>query len=146
VSPRGEPEVQVDLGPFEDVSAEVIERAVKVALHEEGASGAEVSVTLLDDEGIRALNARYLGKDGPTDVLAFSLGTAVAPLGDVYIGVEQARRQADELGVARDEELVRLAIEVTLDVLGHEHPEGEDRLSSPMFALQERLVARALGG
>jgi len=146
VIPRGDLEVQVDLGPFEDVSAEVLERAVRVTLAEEGVASAEVSLTLLDDDGIRTLNARYLDKDRPTDVLAFSLGTAAAPLGDVYLGVEQARRQADELGVARDEELVRLAIHGTLHVLGHEHPEGEERASSPMFVLQERLVARALGG
>jgi probable rRNA maturation factor len=145
VSPRGDAEVQIDLGPFGDVSAEVLERAVKAALGEGGAHHAEVSLALLDDDGIRALNVRYLGKDRPTDVLAFSLGTAEAPLGDVYIGVEQARRQADDLGVAREEELVRLAIHGTLHVLGHEHPEGEDRVSSPMFALQERLVARVLG-
>jgi len=137
--------VQIHLGPFGDVSAEALERAVKTALGEVGVDDAEMSLTLLDDDGIRALNDRYLGKDRPTDVLAFSLGTAEAPLGDVYIGVEQARRQADDLGIAREEELVRLAIHGTLHVLGHEHPEGEDRVSSPMFALQERLVARVLG-
>ncbi len=61
------------------------------------------------------------------------------------MGVDQARRQAAELGVPLDEELVRLAVHGTLHVLGHDHPEGPGREESPMFALQEALV-RAIRG
>jgi probable rRNA maturation factor len=93
---------------------------------------------------MRELNRRYLGKDRPTDVIAFTLGEGGDLVGDVYLGVGQARRQADELGIPLGEELARLAIHGTLHVLGHDHPEGPDRELSPMFELQERLLREVL--
>jgi probable rRNA maturation factor len=139
-------EVLVSLGAFRGVTIATLERAVRAVLEEARVERAEISLTLLGDDAIRDLNRRYLGRDRPTDVLAFSLGTGDEPLGDVYVGVEQARRQARELDVPAQEEIVRLAIHGTLHVLGHDHPEGVERADSPMFALQERLVARVLGG
>jgi probable rRNA maturation factor len=62
------------------------------------------------------------------------------------VGFEQATRQAGELGVPIDEELVRLAIHGTLHVLGHDHPEDDERERSSMFVLQERLVRDVLRG
>jgi rRNA maturation RNase YbeY len=106
--------------------------------------GLEVSVALLGDDQMRDLNLRYLGRDASTDVLAFALGEGDDLVGDVYIGYEQARRQAAELGVPLAEELARLAIHGTLHVLGHDHPEGRGRERSAMFRLQERLLAELL--
>jgi probable rRNA maturation factor len=106
---------------------------------------AQLSITLLDDDAIAELNRRYLGHDGPTDVLAFALqGEAEPPLGDVYIGYQQALRQAGELGVEPAHELARLAVHGTLHVLGYDHPEGDDRTASPMWELQERLLRELL--
>lgn len=138
-------DVTVNAGDFTDLDLELLERAVTATLDAGGAGDAEVSLTLLDDDGIRALNARWLERDRPTDVIAFTLGTAPVLLGDVYLGVEQARRQAVEYGVPLAEELVRLAVHGTLHVLGHDHPEGAERVESPMFALQEELVRALMG-
>ena len=135
-----EPDIIVNLGDFADADAAELERAVRHTLASQGVGAAEISLTLLDDAEIRALNKSFLGHDRPTDVLAFSLGPGPALLGDVYVGAEQARRQADELGISLAEELVRLAVHGTLHVAGHDHPEGEERERSPMFALQEALV------
>ena len=107
-------------------------------------STAEISVALVDDVSITLLNQRFLAREGTTDVLAFSLGDAIDVVGDVYVGFEQASRQAAEHGITLAEELVRLAIHGTLHVLGHDHPEDEAREESPMFALQEHLVRRAM--
>jgi Uncharacterized protein family UPF0054. len=38
------------------------------------------------------------------------------------------------------EELARLVIHGTLHILGLEHPEGDDRFSSPMWRKQERIL------
>jgi len=104
----------------------------------------ELSVTLVSDEAITGLNRQYLGRDRTTDVIAFSLGEDEAPLGDVYVCMDQARRQAADEGVSLQEELVRLLIHGALHVLGHDHPEGPDRMQSPMFVLQERIVVEVL--
>ncbi|MGE0159117.1 MAG: rRNA maturation RNase YbeY [Gemmatimonadales bacterium] len=141
-------EVHVDAGSFRAVDTRAIQHAVLLALESAGEGGppssAEISVALVDDPAISALNARFLAKEGPTDVLAFSLGDAPDVVGDVYVGFEQASRQAADLGISLAEELVRLAIHGTLHVLGHDHPDGHERDDSPMFALQERLVREAM--
>lgn len=146
MSPRGSLDVIINVGTFAQVDARELERAVRHTLSSQGILEAEISLTLLDDAGIRDLNLRYLAQDGPTDVLAFALGGGTAPLGDVYLGFEQARRQAGEEGVPLSEELVRLAVHGTLHVLGHDHLEGPEREASPMFELQESLVRQIRGG
>jgi len=138
-------EVQVNLGVFDAVEGALLEAAVRKALEADGRE-AELSVTLVDDAEIERLNHEYRGRDRPTDVIAFSLGSPEQPLGDVYIGADQARRQAESLGVPLIEELLRLAIHGTLHVLGHDHPDGDDRFASPMYVLQEQLLGEVLGG
>jgi probable rRNA maturation factor len=140
VSARREPDVTVNADGFEWADCAELERAVRHALAHEGVADGEVSLTLVGDGAIQALNRQYLSRDRATDVLAFALGPGPAVLGDVYVGVDQARRQAVELGVPLEEELVRLAVHGTLHVLGHDHPEGAGREQSSMFALQEALV------
>jgi len=132
-------QVQVNLGVFDTVEEALLEVAVRTALAAVGQQ-VEMSVTLVDDAEIQRLNREYLGRDGVTDVIAFSLGSPEQQLGDVYVGADQARRQAEALGVPLREELARLAIHGVLHVLGHDHPEGDDRFASPMYVLQERLL------
>ena len=136
-------EVQVNLGVFDAVEEALLEAAVRRAIVADGRE-TELSVTLVDDAEIRRLNREYRGRDRPTDVIAFSLGSPEEPLGDVYVGADQARRQAEALGVPLSEELVRLAIHGALHVLGHDHPDGDDRFTSPMYVLQEQLLGEAL--
>ena len=135
--------VEVDLGRFGGAPSGLLRSAVVAVLRDAGVGG-EVSLALIDDPEITRLNRRYLGKDRPTDVIAFSLGEEFDPLGDVYVGVEEARRQAEARGISLDEELVRLAVHGTLHVLGHDHPEGSDRETAAMFVLQERIVGEVM--
>ena len=140
-------EVLLDEGRWPQVQGE-LERAVKAACRALGAEEGEVSVALLDDSSMTELNRAHLGHDYPTDVIAFALHEGEEPvLGDVYVGVEQASRQAGEAGVSLREELVRLVIHGTLHVLGMEHPEAADaRQASPMYQRQEALVREVLKG
>ncbi|MDZ7780121.1 MAG: rRNA maturation RNase YbeY [Gemmatimonadota bacterium] len=132
--------VVVDPGTFRAADADVLRRAVFATLEAEGAEGVELSLTLLGDEGIRELNREHLGRNRPTDVLAFALDDATGLVGDVYLGFDQARRQAEQHGAPLTEELVRLTIHGTLHVLGYDHPDGDDRYDSPMFGRQERIL------
>ena len=124
----------------------VMEVGVRAALEARGVERAEISLALVDDEAIRELNRTHLGHDRPTDVIAFALWSAGDPVvvGDIYVGLDQAGRQAAEEGVGLTEELLRLAIHGTLHVTGMDHPEAADlRSDSEMYRLQERLVAEA---
>jgi probable rRNA maturation factor len=123
----------------------LLTRAARAALNHENIEDAELSVTLLDDGEIADINTRFLQHDGPTDVVSFALyEDGETPVGDVYIGYEQAVRQASVNNVTPVEELVRLTVHGVLHVLGHDHPAGDDRMSSPMWLAQETIVAGVL--
>lgn len=131
-----------------DLPRPLLQRAIQRTLKAETVERGQFSLTFVDDDSIRELNRRYLDHDGVTDVIAFALHEDdEAPLGDIYVGIDQARRQARDAGIALEEELVRLAIHGTLHVLGYDHPDEEpDRSGSPLYRLQERLVEEALRG
>ena len=144
-------EIEVDVSLGEGVTPPVdvarIEAAVRHVLREEGVDAAEISIALVSDEEIASLNEDYLKHEGPTDVISFALHEeGESPLGDVYVGVEQAIRQAAEFGATPADEVLRLAIHGTLHVLGWEHPEGAGRTESEMFARQEELLRGVQGG
>ena len=123
------------------VSRGDVVRAARAALASHpGPNAGELSVSFVDDAEIAELNVRWLDRDGPTDVIAFSLGGPESVLGDVYVSVDTATANAAELQIATDEELLRLVIHGTLHVLGHEHPEGAGRESCDMYHLQEELL------
>ena len=139
-----QPEVLINTGLFRSAPIDLIERAIRMTLDEDGTI-AEISLALLADSEMQELNLRHLGKDSTTDVISFSLGGEGLVVGDVYVGFEQAMRQAEELGIEVGEELARLAIHGTLHVLGYDHPEGPERSKSPMFQIQEQLLRNLLG-
>ncbi|HEU4643765.1 MAG TPA: rRNA maturation RNase YbeY [Gemmatimonadaceae bacterium] len=116
-------------------------------LRAEGVRNALLSITFVSDRAIAAMNASHLGHRGPTDVISFGFAPAGAHapvVGDVYIAPAVARENARRHGVGVREELARLVVHGTLHVLGHDHPEGDARTSSPMWRRQERLLARLL--
>ena len=120
---------------------------VRTVLEAERVRDALVSVAFVTRRAIAALNRKHLRRAGPTDVIAFGLTRAdprMPVIGDIYISPEVARVQATEHGVGVREELARLAVHGTLHVLGHDHPEGEDRTGSRMWRRQEKLLAKAL--
>ena len=121
---------------------------VRAVLRAEKVKDAMVSVAFVDADAIAALNRRHLGHRGPTDVISFGFaptGADGAVVGDVYICPQVARDNAREAGVGVREELARLVVHGTLHVLGHDHPEDDSRLRSPMWRRQERLLRRVLG-
>jgi len=133
-----------DVGSW-SIPENLLAKACRTVLDAEGVQDGEVSITFLDDEGILRLNQEYFGRDNPTDVIAFALHAPGEPvLGDVYVGFEQAKRQASELDVPLDEELLRLVIHGTLHVLGHQHTEGAKRFEGEMFLKQEELLRSVL--
>ena len=89
------------------------------------------------------LNEQFLSRKGPTDVITFGLsrnGGKMPVIGDIYICPPVAHRNARTLGIPASEELSRLIVHGTLHLLGHDHPEGKGRTSSPMWKRQERIL------
>ena len=127
----------------------LLARRARRALRDVAPRGAELSLALVDDTAMAALNERHRGKSGPTDVLSFSLLEGAhsayrgALLGDVVIDVEQAARQARRARRTLDDELARLTIHGVLHLLGHDHEQdGEARA----MRAEERRLWRLLRG
>lgn len=139
-------EIADETGTLDPRVVELLRHAAVVVLDSEAPVGdVEVSLALLDDDGISRINEESLSHQGPTDVISFPLGHPGLPLlGDIYVGVDQARRQADEFGVTFEEELVRLVVHGVLHILGWLHSESDDRAASPMYVRQEEIVRRVL--
>ena len=129
----------------------VIRRAILETLALEGFErDAEVSVTLTDNETIRAINDEYRGIDEATDVLSFPQfdraedypPRGFVPLGDIVVSVERANDQALLYGHSFERELAFLVAHSTLHLLGYDHvndAEGERVMREKQRAVMDRL-------
>lgn len=119
---------------------EYLELAGKVATEVVGGDpAAEASIVLVDDEYIQQLNRTYRHQDKPTDVLSFALmehGEEEPQvqdldedplLGDVFISVQTASRQAVEYNHSLNREVVFLAVHGMLHLMGYDHMEEAER-------------------
>jgi probable rRNA maturation factor len=126
--------------------------ALAVAVLEDHGRSGELTLTFVDRDEIAALNAEHLGKEGPTDVLAFPLddepsSIEVGPvlLGDVVVCPSVAHEAAvGHAGTAADE-LALLTVHGVLHILGHDHAEADERAVMRKREL-ELLIEHHWGG
>ncbi|MGI9155868.1 MAG: rRNA maturation RNase YbeY [Marmoricola sp.] len=120
---------------------------------------AELCVTAVDEATIAELNAKWMEKEGPTDVLAFPMDELrpgkvneepeEGVLGDLVlcpaIAAEQAETSsaAGHPGYTVTDELDLLTVHGILHLLGYDHGEPDEHRQ--MFALQARLLAEWQG-
>jgi probable rRNA maturation factor len=129
-----------------DVDVSRYVRLARLALEAERVvPDVEMSLLFVDEPTIAELNERFLGYEGPTDVLAFPLDDELPPagrqpdqggrgpgspadpgdppavLGDVVVCPTVASRQAAERGGALDDELSLLVVHGVLHLLNYDH-------------------------
>lgn len=78
-----------------------------------------VQLIFVTDNTMKRLNTTYRGKAKTTDVLSFPLYDQL--LGEVYISVPVAIRQAKEYGVSVSNEIIRLFCHGLLHLYGYDH-------------------------
>lgn len=84
----------------------------------------DVTCILTDDGHVHQLNRDYRNKDTTTDVLSFEMADQIheaSPLGEIYISIDKAIKQAKAADHPLNQEVVILAIHGTLHLLGYEH-------------------------
>jgi probable rRNA maturation factor len=127
-------------------------RLAEAVLASEGVKGdAELSLLFIGEEAIAELNKKFLGKDGPTDVLAFPMdeepaeggrspdsggtGPGWVPaepddmptlIGDIVICPEVAYRNAPEHAGTYEDELALLVVHGILHLVGMDHAEEDE--------------------
>ena len=97
-------------------------------------------MVFIDSRRCRALNRRYLAHDWVTDVISFPLAPEPVIEGEVYVNLDRARTQADQLGLPYGNEVLRLVVHGVLHLLGYDDRTPVRRRR--MQRRQEDLVQR----
>lgn len=90
----------------------------------------EITVCLVNDKEIRGLNFRYLGKDKPTDVLAFDISdnaTKKYMVADIVISADAVVRQAGVFKTSIPYELNLYVAHGILHLLGYDDRNSRQR-------------------
>jgi probable rRNA maturation factor len=122
----------------------LVQRAAEAAVAEsaypdlaEAERPVEISVTLTGDEQVRALNAKWRGKDKPTNVLSFPMADerdlsranvsgSELLLGDIVIARGVCEAEAQDKGVSIEDHATHLIVHGTLHLLGYDHQDDRD--------------------
>jgi probable rRNA maturation factor len=99
-------------------------------------------VLLTDDAAVQALNARFRGKDRPTNVLSFPAPEAEGYPGDVALAFETCAAEAARDGKALEDHAVHLVLHGVLHLNGLDHIKEDE--AEEMEAL-ERAALEAAG-
>jgi probable rRNA maturation factor len=111
-----------------------ISRLVRSVLRGEGGSSAELNVVFVGDRTMLTLNRTFLRHNYQTDVLSFPLSDSKEVLeGEVYVNIDQARRQAREYGATVRSEVARLVAHGVLHLAGY-----DDATKAKRSAMKER--------
>jgi probable rRNA maturation factor len=129
-----------------DIDTSVFSSYIKKLRDEVSLFGGILNVVFVNDLYIRALNKSYRGKDAPTDVLSFNYDFSEGGdglIGEVYISVETAVRQAKEHGFSLSEELSKLLVHGVLHIHGYDHEEDEDY--QKMYIVEQKVLGKLAG-
>lgn len=122
-----------------------VRRAMSKIMKYLNCSDMVISLLFVDDNGITDINRRYLNRDYPTNVLAFSLAAGefgnINPniLGDIVISTDTAYKDACESGLEFNDELAFLMIHGVLHLLNYDHGNASPRKTRQMKKKEREL-------
>ncbi len=121
-----------------------LRQVARAVLDGEGIAEAEISLAFVDNPTIHQLNQRYLQHDEPTDVLSFPLSEPGSRklTGELVIGAEVAREQAESRGHALDAEIALYVIHGLLHLCGYG---DETEAEASKMRRRERHYLQELG-
>jgi probable rRNA maturation factor len=102
-----------------------------------------VSLTYVDDRGMRKLNREHRGKNMTTDVLSFPSSAekgAFPHLGDIVISLPTAEKMAKKFGVSRRREVETLVIHGFLHLCGYDHEKDRGEMMELQAQLERELL------
>ncbi|MDP4623628.1 MAG: rRNA maturation RNase YbeY [Akkermansiaceae bacterium] len=130
--------VDIPLGwltALEDIGGQAAKMALAAATDPENPLShlATLEVAMVDDETSARVHMDFMEIPGATDVITFHHG-------EIVIGAEVAKRQAEEYGEPLGREILRYFVHGLLHLAGHEDEEEDERKA--MEAAQEDMVTK----
>jgi len=108
----------------------------------------ELSILIVDDFQIEAMNRDYLDRSGPTNVISFPMREGefldITPqlIGDVVISIETAMKEAELAGISMEDRFNQLLIHGILHLFGYDHEkskEESDKMENKSHELLDML-------
>jgi probable rRNA maturation factor len=129
------------------IDLRLLEKIAAAALEELKIAEADLGIVLTGAKEMASLNEKFLGHEGPTDVITFNYQETETRMrnpnlelhGEIFVCVAEAERQAKEFGTSRQSELVRYVIHGIL------HLTGRDDLKPAARKKMKREEGRVLG-
>jgi probable rRNA maturation factor len=125
------PEIEVEISNTQGhlrVDPAALRELVRVVLTAEDRARASISIALVDNSAIHAVNRTHLGHDWPTDVISFPLSTPADPVlaGELVVSAEMACTSAREIGVEPRDELALYVVHGLLHLCGFDDHDDVD--------------------
>ncbi len=119
----------------------VISRYARSVLRSEGSPEADVNIVFVGDRTMLRLNGTFLRHFYQTDVISFPLSEPTGGLeGEIYVNLDQARRQARQYRATISSEVARLVVHGVLHLAGYRDRSASDRKN--MRAMENRYLER----
>jgi probable rRNA maturation factor len=139
-------EIEVEISNTQShlrVDTATLQALVRAVLAAENRSSASISIALVDNAAIHAVNRTHLAHDWPTDVISFPLSAPEDPVltGELVISAEMACTSAHEIGAQPDDELALYVVHGLLHLCGFDDHDGVD--AQQMHAREDELLSQA---
>ena len=102
-------------------------RVLTRLLADHGRTSGVLSVAVVDDAAIHALNREFLEHDESTDVITFPLDDDDQPFGEIVLSAETAQREANARVIESERELALYAIHGALHLVGYDDTSSAER-------------------
>lgn len=129
---------EYDLNEYKKSFKKIYQKTIKL-LGEEHVR--DVYVNIVEPAEIKNINKKYRNKNKVTDVISFAFDetqASVIVLGEIYICLSQAIKQAKEFNHSLHREMCFLFVHGLLHLYGFDHLNEKDE--QIMFKLQEKIL------
>jgi len=117
-----------------------VTRWIRAVAAEYGFAVGNINYIFCSDERELAVNREFLGHDYYTDVITFDYSTASTLNGDIFISLDTVRSNAEMVGVAYEQELLRIIIHGVLHLTGQGDKTPETKVV--MTEKEEKALAK----
>ncbi|MCX6150211.1 MAG: rRNA maturation RNase YbeY [Ignavibacteriales bacterium] len=122
------------------VNKQLVHKIVNILMEELNFTIQSMELNLISTQTIQVINKKYLKHNYPTDILTFNYSGSENNLeGEIFISVEEAKRNAKKFKCSFEQEIVRLIVHGFLHLIGYNDDKPSRR--KKMEIIEDHFVA-----